>query len=246
MKHILRLLALATACIVLGFHAEATQAAPSANGSSKTQLEFCGAPDENYLFALCAATTCSDTGKRIAVNTPRGGKRWFKEVKCTCPVVNTNSSNAGLTDDLAQAYTSGLPAIANVTGGNMRGNCAYPDSAAGPSGGIWSLYSTVAEFPQLTTLNGTTWNMNSPATLNHCSKNLNQGREFANCFSFKCGAPYVSNGVLVSDCSCPKGEDVLSALPAPPAMGFFTNAGGNAANQDEKDAYCRAHPVGGF
>lgn len=247
MKFLFRLLAAAIVCTAFGFQVDAARAG---SGTSKTQLELCGAPDQNYLFALCAATTCQEpTGarKRILVNTPNGGKRSFKALECTCPVVNTNATNSGLTGDLAQAYNTNLPAIANVTGGNMKGNCAYPDSAAGPSGGIWSLYSTVAQFPQQTTLNGDVWDENSPTGINACSKNLMQGRRFANCFSFKCGAPYLNNaGVLVSDCSCPQGEDVLSALPAPAATSFFTSAGGNAATREEKDAYCAAQPVGGF
>jgi hypothetical protein len=235
-------MAVAIVCTVFSFQFDAAWAA---SNTSKTQIEACGGASEDYLFALCAATTCNETGKRIRVNTPNGGKRWFREVQCTCPVVNTNTATASNDPIVQAAYPTALPAIANVTGGNMRGSCAYPESAAGYSGGIWSLYSTVAQFPQKTTLNGDTW-ATSPATLNHCSKTLNQGRRFANCFSFKCGAPYLSNGVLVSDCSCPQGEDVLSALPAPAATSFFTNAGGNASTQDEKDAYCSAQPVGGF
>lgn len=249
MKHIFRLLTLAVAGLAIGFHFDIAQAAPAPQGTSKTQIELCG-EGQNYLFALCAASTCTDTGKRIAVNTPRGGKRWFKEVSCTCPVVNTNSSNTGLTGDLASAFVSSLPAIANVTGGNMKGSCDYP-VAGHPEAGVWSLYSTATSFPQATAL-ATVQNPHpawttQPATWNHCSASLNQGREFTNCFSFKCGAPHLNDsGVLVSDCSCPKGEDVFSALPTVPAKSFFTDAGGNETDRAVKDQYCQSHPVGGF
>src|SRR5262252_2979329 len=38
-------------------------------------------------FALCAASTCTRTGKQIAVNTITGGTRKFPEADCTCPVI---------------------------------------------------------------------------------------------------------------------------------------------------------------
>lgn len=243
MKLLFRLLTVAIVCTAFGVKFDTARAA---SGTSRTQIELCGNSSQDYLFALCAATTCEETNRRIRVNTPTGGKRSFKEAKCTCPVVNTNTATTS-TDPIVQAaYPTALPAIANVTGGNMKGSCAYPESAAGYAGGVWSLYSTVSSFPQLTTLNGNTW-ATSPTGINACSKTLMQGRRFANCFSFKCSAPYLNGqGVLVSDCSCPLGEDVFSALPAPPATSFFTSAGGNAGTQDEKNEYCRAHPVGGF
>ena len=212
MKLIFKLLAVALACVAFGSHINPAKAA---SNTSKTQLELCGSASEDYLFALCAATTCEETTKRIKVNTPAGGTRSFRQAKCTCPVVNTNAQTTSSDAIVQAAYPTALPAIANVTGGNMKGSCAYPESAAGYAGGVWSLYSTVSSFPQLTTLNGNTW-ATSPTGINACSKTLMQGRRFANCFSFKCSAPYLNGqGVLVSDCSCPLGEDVFSALPAP-------------------------------
>src|SRR5215831_18836374 len=38
-------------------------------------------------FALCAASTCTPTGKQIAVNTITGRTRNFPEADCTCPVI---------------------------------------------------------------------------------------------------------------------------------------------------------------
>jgi len=61
----------------------------------------------NGYFALCAASTCTPTGKQIAVNTPTGGTRNFPEADCTCPVILG-------------------PSLANLAGGNMQGSCDPP------------------------------------------------------------------------------------------------------------------------
>lgn len=244
MKHILKFLTFAIAAVAFSVQAHAA-------AGDNTQIAECGTSSSDYLFALCAASTCENTGSRIAVNTPSGGQRKFKEVKCTCPVVNTNATNAGLTGDLASATTSSLPSIANLRGGNMTGSCNYPTDPKDPTKtGVWSLYSVVTTFPQRTKPvqvdPNAPWTT-QPAKWNYCSARLQQGREFTNCFSFKCSAPYLNgSGVLVSDCYCPKGEDVFSALPTKAAKSFFTDAGGNETDPVAKEAYCFAHPVGGF
>lgn len=224
--NILASLAVAIAALAFGFHAAPVQAA------SKTSIELCSSNQpEGYEFALCAASTCTPTGKRIAVNTPGGGKRWFREAVCTCPVLNTKDTG---------------PAIANVNGGNMQGSCARPNVAT-----VWSLYSVVSPFPQATA----GW-QSVKAYPHACSASLNQGREYANCFSFKCDnirEQQVQGGgtIKVSDCHCPLGEDVFSALPTSPATSFFTDAGGAAsdgseASSEAQQAACYQHPVGGF
>jgi len=228
LKLIIRTLALAITAMAFSY---TVNAAPAPQGSSKTSIELCGSKTESYDFALCAASTCTPTGKRIAVNTPRGGKRWFRESVCTCPVLNTTATG---------------PAIANVNGGNMQGSCAQPNVAT-----VWSLYSTVSPFPQETA----GW-QSVPAYPHTCSASLNQGREYANCFSFKCDnirSQDVAGGgtIKVADCHCPLGEDVFSALPAQPATSFFTDAGGSASDGTEatsqaQQAACYQHPVGGF
>jgi len=229
MKLIIRLLALAISAMAITY---TVNAAPAPSGSSKTSIELCKSNQpEGYEFALCAASTCTPTGKRIAVNTPRGGKRWFRESVCTCPVLNTNDTG---------------PAIANVTGGNMQGSCARPNVAT-----VWSLYSPVSPFPQETA----GW-QSVTAYPHTCSASLNQGREYANCFSFKCDnirTQAVDGGgtIKVADCHCPLGEDVFSALPAAPATSFVTDAGGAASDGTEataeaQQAACYDHPVGGF
>ena len=55
-------------------------------------------------FALCAASTCQPTGKKIKVNVPDDGTARFPEADCTCPIFFGD-------------------AIADVTGGNMKGSC---------------------------------------------------------------------------------------------------------------------------
>ena len=227
MKLLTRLLGIALVCMAVGLHVNSAQAA------SKTSIELCGSKDVSYKFALCAATTCTPTGKRIAVNTPQGGTRWFKEALCTCPVLDT--------------LDTGLPAIANVNGGNMQGSCARPNVAT-----VWSLYSTATPFPQLSDSNATTpptpptWSVLA-AGVQQCSASLNQGREFAQCFSFKCDNIRTSleGGVTttVADCRCPLGEDVFSALPAKAATSFVTGAGTSWSNTASA---CYQHPVGGF
>lgn len=215
MKFIIRLMALALVCFAIGAHVNSAQAAQK---GSNTNLALC----KNINYALCAASTCTPTGKRIAVNTPNGGKRWFPEAVCTCPVLN--SGNTG--------------AIANLNGGNMKGSCDAP------TGTVWSLYSLEDNFPQATT----GW-QSSPAELNtSCTADLNLGRKYANCFSFKCDnirqQPVEGGGTTtVASCHCPLGEDVFSALPTKPATGFFTEAGGATANPQ---SFCYQYPVGGF
>jgi hypothetical protein len=55
-------------------------------------------------FALCAASTCTPDGKKIAVN---GTTTLFDEAQCTCPIFPG-------------------PSIADVVGGNMKGSCQPP------------------------------------------------------------------------------------------------------------------------
>jgi hypothetical protein len=54
-------------------------------------------------FALCAASTCKPTGRRIKVNVTGGGTAYFPEADCTCPIF----SGQGITD---------------LAGGNMHGS----------------------------------------------------------------------------------------------------------------------------
>ena len=155
-------------------------------------FRFC----EGY-FALCAASTCTRTGKQIAVNTITGGTRNFPEADCTCPVILGTS-------------------IANLSGGNMKGSCEPP----GP-GHLWSTYHARPDIPQALT----NWVPHLPedaAPPQVCPGSLKP--QYAQCFSFSCDIePYINN-VPVVTCHCAIGA-TLAGLPAQPQSSFPTQAG---------------------
>ncbi|HTV44335.1 MAG TPA: hypothetical protein VMF05_03380 [Stellaceae bacterium] len=150
-------------------------------------------------YALCAASTCTPTGKTITVNVASGGTAKFPEVECTCPIESGD-------------------AIADVDGGNMRGSCATP----GP-GTVWSLYSPKKEIPQAINQWVTT-GPGAEAPLLYCAKEFNLGAQIANCFSFACNNERYINGVPVASCYCPLGESPSGTMVAP-HTGFVTQAG---------------------
>lgn len=205
----------------LGVLASAFLFMAPAHAASNTDVTLC----KNIKFALCAASTCKPTGKKIAVNTPEGGTREFDEAECTCPVLPSGDEGA----------------IANITGGNMKGSCNSEP------GTVWSLYKYVQSFPQK--IYG--WNYHKAGVNGECTADLNLGRKYANCFSFKCdnirtvkskdGTP-----VTLASCYCPLGEDVFSAQPTKPATGFITQAGGDLPTKKEQQEACYKYPVGGF
>ena len=197
---------------------------PAAAAQSITDIAIC----KNINFALCAASTCEETGRKIAVNTPEGGTRNFNEAKCTCPVLPAGDTGA----------------IANLTGGNMQGSCASPD---GTSKTVWSLYAAATSFPQ----KNYGWNVHDAKLNTTCTADLNLGRKYANCFSFSCKnirkvKSQDGTEVTLADCYCPLGEDVFSALPTKPNTGFFTEAGGDEPTAKKQQEFCYKMPVGGF
>src|SRR5262249_35963069 len=124
-------------------------------------------------FALCAASTCTPTGKQIAVNTITGRTRNFPEAECTCPVILGTS-------------------IANLSGGNMKGSCEPP----GP-GQIWSTYQARPDIPQALT----NWVPTLPeaaAPPQICPGSPNN--QYAQCFSFSCDTETYINNVPVVTC----------------------------------------------
>ena len=70
-------------------------------------------------FALCAASTCVETGGMITQNNGQT----FPAVSCTCPIIHG-------------------PGIADVNAGNMKGSCEPPE------GGVWSIYWPKENIPQ--------------------------------------------------------------------------------------------------
>lgn len=217
MKRIFTLAVAACAAMLFGIEIDAAQA----QQTSRTNLAYC----INQDYALCAASTCKPTNRRIAVDTPEGGKRFFQEAECTCPVLPSGATGA----------------LANLGGGNMRGSCASPP------GTVWSLYKVVPNIPQA----AYGWDSVAAGVNLTCTADLNLGRKFANCFSFRCdNIRTVKNSndqdVKVATCHCPLGEDVFSALPTRPATAFYTQAGGSESNPQAKQAFCYQYPVGGF
>ena len=164
-------------------------------------------------YALCAASTCTPTGGTIAVNTAGGGTANFPAAECTCPIFNG-------------------PALADVNGGNMTGSCDPP-----PNNSVWSLYSPMGHIPQA--IND--WSKRkkqSAAPIFVCPAELNQGNQFANCFSFACmRAGTVKGNIEVATCTCPLGES-LEGTPVPAHSEFATPAG--QCNEN----FCSQHPVG--
>jgi hypothetical protein len=185
------LLGLGTAVMVL--------ASPGRAAAAGHDFEICPGP-----FALCAASTCTPTGREITVNVTTGSTAQFPEYDCTCPILRS-------------------PAIADLTGGNMQGSCQPPSENQ-----VWSLYSPRLQIPQA--LNG--WMRGASATSAPpliCPARLNLGDQLVNCFSFACDLAEGINGVPVATCHCPLGEST-AGTSVPPNTAFATQAGqGNAA-----------------
>ena len=193
-----------------------------AGTKSNTELEMC----KNIQYALCAASTCKETGQTIAVNKPEGGTRLFPEAECTCPVLPSGDEGA----------------LGNVNGGNMQGSCNPP-----PGGGVWSLYQPLTSFPQ----KNYGWNWHASKLNTTCTLDLTASDRFANCFSFSCDnvrqiTSEDGTAVTVASCHCPINEDVFSALPTKPGTGFLTEAGGDLPTVKERRQFCKKLPVGGF
>jgi hypothetical protein len=155
-------------------------------------------------YALCAASTCSTTGKTIKV-----GNLNFPQVDCLCPIFRGR-------------------AIADVNGGNMQGSCAPPTPGTGQ---IWSLFSYEENIPQQ--LNGWA-QIPPPTdpekvTSQICGADLDLGDKSVNCFSFACDTETYINDVPIATCHCPQGES-FNGRHVPKHTAFAIQAGqGNPA-----------------
>lgn len=201
----------AAACLGAGLIALLPAGHP-AMAASGHQFAFCSG-----YFALCAASTCKPTGRRIKVNVTGGGTASFPEADCTCPIF----SGPGITD---------------LAGGNMQGSCKPPVAKDG-SVGIWSYYAAHSHIAQELG----NWVATGPKALAppmFCSKSLNLAAKTVNCFAFACDSQTYINGVPVATCHCPIGES-FDGTPVPPHTTFFTQAG------QEDQQFCAAHPVSG-
>ena len=171
-------------------------AAEATPGGNPLDLQICSG-----YFALCAASTCTPTGKKIAVNTITGGTANFPEADCTCPVI------------LGQS-------LANLSGGNMQGSCDPPEP-----GQIWSEYELRPDIPQAIT----NWVPHLPEDAispQECPARLHLGNQYAQCYSMACDDETYINNVPVVTCHCALGATLGGAKAAPDSsFGIFAGQG---------------------
>ncbi len=173
-------------------------------------------------YALCAASTCTPalnndgTQKKIKVNDPDGGFKYFPQVDCLCPVF------------------TGV-ALADVNGGNMQGSCDPPVPPLPQTTPIWSLFSIQSDIPQASN----NWDPPLPATPQICPAKLNLGDKSVNCFSFACDTemPKGPAGVPVVTCHCAQGES-FNAQNVPAHTAFAIQSATKV-----KDGICRQYPI---
>ena len=175
-------------------------------------------------FALCAASTCTPTGKKMSVTNLKGEVNSYDEMQCTCPVVTG-------------------PSIADVKGGNMQGSCAIPAATAKYPNPIWSLFSPTASYPQQS---ATPTFSSSTGSGQVCPGTGTQ--MVTNCWSFQCTIDSAqTNGVTTATCFCPLGEN-LTGDPVAAGTPFFTEAGGATVNGEasaiKQAEACNLNPVG--
>ena len=111
----------------------------------------------NGRFALCAASTCTPTGRTIT--TTQGDS--YPEVECRCPILEGR-------------------ALADTQAGNMTGSCDIPRQ-----GTVWSLFAPRVFYPQ--EASGFSHRpQDMRARVQQCGAELEQGYNASNCFSFLC------------------------------------------------------------
>jgi hypothetical protein len=150
-------------------------------------------------YALCAASTCTRTGKTITTND---GQTW-PEVICTCPILKGK-------------------AIADLTGGNMKGSCAAP------TGQVWSLFAPKVFYPQEASNFVTTPKSATKASVQACSGKFAPGS--TNCWSMICNIGKTINGSPTAECKCPIRQIQFGTE-------FLTEAG------QGDQSVCTQHPV---
>ena len=185
----------------------------------KTGLTEC--PGE---FALCGASTCKPTGKKIKVKED-GGKttREYDEAVCKCPII---------TKEIAVQNGTTLHGIAAVNEGNMNGSCARPSQDK-----IWSyfnldilMYPQESATPQFTMAQSN--NQVCPAG----------GAKGTNCWNYLCTVDKdKTNGAKTATCFCPIGEGYFGH-PTTSSEGLVTAAGGQYQNPSDA---CSQYPVSG-
>ncbi len=180
-------------------------------------------------FALCAASTCTETGGMIEVITA-DGTAFFPEAECTSPIFPG-------------------PGITDVAGGNTApplgpGDCTPPTFVNGMDvgdDGIWSYYSLETNIPQEIN-NWNTGKIKSDAPFAGCpasTPDMPNRYTVVNCWAFSCvRAGKIHGNVEVATCFCPIGEN-LRGMQVAPGSPFLTKAG--QGNED----FCFLLPVAG-
>jgi hypothetical protein len=138
-------------------------------------------------FALCAASSSTPTGKQITIGTTS-----FPEAMAVCPILHG-------------------PAIADVNGGNMKGDCAPPGK-----GQVWSLYQVREKIPQ-----APDWKRNTAAPVRTFTTSADNG--ISNMFSFACTRVKPVNGVPLAHCYGPINESPSGKF-VPPGTDVITQA----------------------
>ena len=195
----------------------------STEPKSKTILGKTGLTQCQGEFALCAASTCTPTGKKIKVNED-GGKtsRLYEEASCTCPIIDKK---------IAEANGVDLVGLAAVNEGNMKGSCDRP----GP-GKIWSYFASgITFYPQQSA---------TPpfAPRQAVGQACPVGSVGTNCWNFECTVDKPQPGSpRTATCFCPIGESYIGHK-ANPNDELATMAGGYSSPQAQA---CRQLPVSG-
>ena len=179
----------------------------------------------NGEFALCAASTCTLTGRSIKVNEADGKTtKEYPEVICKCPIISK---------EIAFANGKELTALAGVNQGNMKGSCAVPSPDK-----IWSLFSPLTMYPQESA--NPPFQRDQQNTFHQQSCSSGKG---SNCWSFLCTRDKkLTNGTRTASCSCPAGENPFGA-PTQNSE-FLTGAGSQYTSaQGGPQAACNQYPV---
>ncbi len=158
-------------------------------------------------FALCLASTCKPTGKKIKVKRDDGKTfHYFEESECKCPVI---------TAEIAQQNGTSLTAIAGVNEGNMNGSCAHRQPNT-----VWALYNeSIVMYPQESANPPFT---NAMANMHLCQ----EGTVGSNCWNFECKVDKETiNGAKTATCYCAI-NDGQFGREVRPNDSLFTAAGG--------------------
>ena len=174
-------------------------------------------------YALCLASTCKPTGRKIKVKRDDGKSfRFFEESECKCPVI---------TAEIAQQNGTTLTATAGVNEGNMNGSCTHKP------GTVWALYNKdIVLYPQESA--------NPPFTMKRQNmQQCPQGTVGSNCWNFECKVDQEkTNGAKTATCYCAI-NDGQFGREVRPDDSLFTAAGGY---YNPSSKACGMYPANGW